>query len=121
MLNIPIFHSKESHVTKKTIIFILGIMFFCVFIYLIIKYMKKEINVVVYKCTGNKIITSKYKNKNVDIELSDGRRFSLFQTVAASGIRFKNKNYIFWSKSNTAFFEEDGLITYSDCDKISKD
>lgn len=53
------------------------------------------------------------------LQLSDGRRFSLPQTLSGSGIRYANSSerLVFWSKGDTAFVEEgpDKTVTYRDC------
>jgi len=53
----------------------------------------------------------------VFIELSDGRSLTVPQTLSASGIRYANadESFIFWSKGITAFTEENGQQTYTNC------
>jgi|GEM_PF-655630 len=55
----------------------------------------------------------------VVVELSDGRKFSLPQTLAASGIRYADSSeiFVFWSKGDTAFVEEgpNKTVTYKEC------
>lgn len=54
---------------------------------------------------------------SVEIVLSDGRNFTLPQTISASGIRYANENetFIFWSKGDTAFVDEQGELTFQNC------
>ncbi len=53
------------------------------------------------------------------VQLSDGRKFSLPQTVSGSGIRYADSSgtFVFWSKGDTAFVEEGAnqTVTYRDC------
>lgn len=53
------------------------------------------------------------------VQLSDGRKFSLPQTVSGSGIRYADSSgtFVFWSKGDTAFVEEGAnqTVTYPDC------
>ena len=55
----------------------------------------------------------------VVVQLSDGRKFSLPQTLSGSGIRYADSSgtFIFWSKGDTAFVEEgpSQTVTYRDC------
>jgi hypothetical protein len=53
----------------------------------------------------------------VILQLSDGRNLTVPQTLSASGIRYANtdESFIFWSKGITAFTEENGQQTYTDC------
>ena len=53
------------------------------------------------------------------VQLSDGRKFSLPQTLSGSGIRYADSSgaFVFWSKGDTAFVEEgpNQAVTYRDC------
>jgi len=55
----------------------------------------------------------------VMVQLSDGRKFSLPQTLSGSGIRYADSSgsFVFWSKGDTAFVEEGAnqTVTYRDC------
>jgi membrane-bound inhibitor of C-type lysozyme len=55
----------------------------------------------------------------VVVQLSDGRKFSLPQTLSASGTRYADSSgtFVFWSKGDTAFVEEgpNQTVTYRDC------
>lgn len=72
-----------------------------------------------YLCDGGKSIAATYNNteENVTISLSDERVMTLPLAISASGARFANadETQVFWNKGNTAFFEENGEITYADC------
>jgi membrane-bound inhibitor of C-type lysozyme len=56
-------------------------------------------------------------SNRVDLSLSDGRRLSLAQVLSASGARYANPNesIIFWNKGRTAFLQERGVVTQSNC------
>jgi len=45
----------------------------------------------------------------------DGRQLTLLQTVSASGVRYSDGHYTFWSKGNSAFIEREGKIIINDC------
>ncbi len=55
----------------------------------------------------------------VVVQLGDGRKFSLPQTLSGSGIRYadSSESVVFWSKGDTAFVEEgpSKTVTYADC------
>ncbi len=74
-----------------------------------------------YECAGGKSIDARYlseQGKNsVAITLSDSRELSLPQAMSASGARYANadESFVFWNKGNTAFIEEDGVTTFTDC------
>jgi membrane-bound inhibitor of C-type lysozyme len=70
-----------------------------------------------YECDGSKNIEVRYQDKIVNIVLNDKRKFTLKQTLSASGIRFANKDesVIFWSKGTSAFLEENNNVTYEQC------
>ena len=53
----------------------------------------------------------------VTLSLSDGRRYDLPQTLAASGTRYANPSgsFVFWSKGDTAFVQEGAAQTYAGC------
>ncbi len=86
-----------------------------------------------YLCQENKtIVADFYDGKSsvgpdgrplpggrVVVQLSDGRKFSLPQTLSGSGIRYADSSgtFVFWSKGDTAFVEEGSsqTVTYRDC------
>lgn len=53
------------------------------------------------------------------VQLSDGRKFSLPQTLSGSGVRYADSSgtFVFWTKGDTAFVEEGATqtVTYRDC------
>lgn len=86
-----------------------------------------------YLCQQNKtIVADFYDGKSsvgpdgrpvpggrVVIQLSDGRKFGLPQTLSGSGARYADSSgtVVFWSKGDTAFVEEgpQQTLTYRDC------
>lgn len=79
-----------------------------------------KITSVTYTCDTNKKIQALYFGNTVEISLSDKRNFLLTQAVSASGIRYTdaNESVTFWSKGNTAFFEEGTASTYNNCNAV---
>lgn len=63
--------------------------------------------------------TTPQPKKSVLVVLSDGRSFTLTQTISGSGVRYANtdETIVFWNKGNTAFIEEgsDHKETYTGC------
>jgi membrane-bound inhibitor of C-type lysozyme len=70
-----------------------------------------------FMCAAGKSITAGFSAEIVTIALSDGRTYTLEQTVSASGARYANDGdqIVFWNKGNTAFVEENGTTTFTDC------
>jgi membrane-bound inhibitor of C-type lysozyme len=93
----------------------------------------EPISTVRYQCQQNKtMVADFYDGKStvgpdgrpipggrVLVQLSDGRKFSLPQTLSGSGIRYadSSESMVFWSKGDTAFVEEgpNKAVTYRDC------
>ena len=93
----------------------------------------EPISTVRYQCQQNKtMVADFYDGKStvgpdgrpipggrVLVQLSDGRKFSLPQTLSGSGIRYadSSESLVFWSKGDTAFVEEgpNKAVTYRDC------
>jgi membrane-bound inhibitor of C-type lysozyme len=79
------------------------------------------ISTVRYQCQQNKTIVADYfdgkssvgpdgrpiPGGRVMVQLSDGRKFSLPQTLSGSGIRYADSSgtFVFWSKGDMAFVE----------------
>lgn len=86
-----------------------------------------------YQCQQDKTIVADYYDGKsgvgpdgrpipggrVVVQLSDGRKFSLPQTLSGSGIRYADSSgtFVFWSKGDNAFVEEGPTqtVTYRDC------
>ena len=89
--------------------------------------MKTESPVIVsadFFCEGGKSISATFVNgsqNRVELNLSDGRKVNLDQTISADGARYANwdKSFVFWNKGNTAFVQEGSATAYTDC--VEKD
>jgi membrane-bound inhibitor of C-type lysozyme len=74
-----------------------------------------------YVCDEGKTIKATYYEKNVALQLSDGRSMTLPQTISGSGVRYANsdESFVFWNKGDTAFVQEGGgdppMPTYQNC------
>jgi len=91
------------------------------------------ISTVRYQCQQNKtIVADLYDGKSsvgtdgrpipggrAVVQLSDGRKLSLAQTLSGSGVRYadSSESFVFWTKGDTAFVEEGAgqTVTYRDC------
>jgi membrane-bound inhibitor of C-type lysozyme len=75
-----------------------------------------------YRCEDNKTVRAKYYTGWVELTLSDGRIVTVPQALAASGVRYANRDesFIFWNKSREAFIEELGVVSYKDCKEQNK-
>ena len=69
---------------------------------------EQPINTATFACDEGKTITASFFKKSVSLILSDARKLSLPQAIAASGTRYANADgsFVFWSKGNTAFITE---------------
>lgn len=82
----------------------------------------KTPKVIEYACSDKKTVAAQYYKEKVHIGLSDEREYTLPQVDAVSGKRYANKegSLVFWNKDNGVFFQEDSLITYSNCLEAGK-
>jgi membrane-bound inhibitor of C-type lysozyme len=71
----------------------------------------------VFACPQGRSIQVGFAEGVAVVDLSDGRRFALEQAPSASGARYTNEGetIIFWTKDESAFLEEGGIMTYRDC------
>jgi membrane-bound inhibitor of C-type lysozyme len=82
---------------------------------------EKEIPIAArFDCQDGSFIEAKFFNKDpryVDLNLSDRRQISVPQAISASGARYANadESFVFWNKGDTAFIEEGGKTTFTDC------
>jgi len=78
---------------------------------------KDPISSAIYRCDNNKFIIADYFDGEVKLRLSDNRLIILPQAISASGVRFADKNevFVFWNKGNTAFIDELGERTFTNC------
>lgn len=74
---------------------------------------------ILFVCSQNKTIQAFFqlKTDKVDLVLSDGRKLTIPRALSASGARYANseESFVFWNKGNTAFIEEQGVVTYENC------
>jgi len=73
-----------------------------------------------FACDAGKTVKAVFTQgtqSSVKLNLSEGRELSVPQAVSGSGARYANRNesFVFWNKGNTAFIEENGETTYSNC------
>ena len=80
---------------------------------------QEEIIKATFYCTDGKSIAAEFDNNTnqVNLTLSDGRVWTLPRAMSGSGARYANadETEVFWNKGDTAFIEENGQTTYSDC------
>lgn len=71
----------------------------------------------VFVCSDNKTISADFSDQQVMIKLSDGREYTLEQTISASGARYANEGeaVVFWNKGDTARVEENGQAIFENC------
>lgn len=76
-----------------------------------------QVTSVSYNCADDKTIQSVFFEDKAELNLSDGRSFLLMQGISGSGVRYtdSDESITFWTKGTTAFLEEEGTETYSDC------
>lgn len=64
-----------------------------------------------------KAIFYRQPSSHVDLTLSNGKTLQLPQAISASGARYANadESFVFWNKGDTAFIEENGVMTFTNC------
>ncbi|AIJ10144.1 MULTISPECIES: MliC family protein [Edwardsiella] len=68
-----------------------------------------------YRC-GTLPLTLQQDNARRQVRLVlDGNALTLPQTLSASGVRYSDGRYTFWSKGEGAFVERDGHLILNDC------
>ncbi|AHM74146.2 lysozyme inhibitor [Yersinia hibernica] len=68
-----------------------------------------------YQCGTTKLkVMQDNKQDKVSLIL-DGKQLNLPQVRAASGAKYSDGRYTFWSKGNTAFVERDEKVIINDC------
>ena len=73
-----------------------------------------------FTCGAGKAFNAVFVNRepaSVKLTLSDGRNLTLPQTTSGSGARYASEGdkIVFWNKGNTAFIEEGGKQTFTNC------
>lgn len=79
-----------------------------------------------FVCANNRFINATFNNEgagSVDLSLSDGRKVALPRAMSASGARYANsdESFVFWNKGDTAFIDEKGERTFTDCATMGDD
>ncbi|WP_421505844.1 MliC family protein [Erwinia rhapontici] len=73
------------------------------------------VNILHYTC-GTLPLTVKLDNSKSEVSLIlDGQPLVLKQQPAASGTRYSDEHYVFWSKGDSAFIERNDKIIIDDC------
>lgn len=68
-----------------------------------------------YRC-GTLPLTVTLDNASEQVSfIMDGQPLTLKRAVSASGARYSDGKYVFWSKGDTAFIERDDKIVVNDC------
>ncbi|PIF22336.1 MULTISPECIES: MliC family protein [Pantoea] len=68
-----------------------------------------------YQC-GTLPLTVTQDNAKQQVSfILDGKPLTLTQTEAASGARYSDGTYVFWSKGDSAFVERNNKIVINDC------
>lgn len=70
-----------------------------------------------FVCKDDKKILASFGADSVILRLDNKREILLPQAMSASGARYANadESLVFWNKGDTAFFEENGKGTFTDC------
>ncbi|MCZ4058534.1 MliC family protein [Pantoea sp. LMR881] len=69
-----------------------------------------------YRC-GTLPLTVTLDNARQQVSfIMDGKPLTLKQTLSASGTRYSDGNYVFWSKGDGAFIERNDKIVVNDCE-----
>jgi len=73
-----------------------------------------------FVCDAKKSITSTFDYipaDQVELILSDGTTATLPHAISADGARYANsdESFVFWNKGDTAFIQQNGKETYSNC------
>lgn len=68
-----------------------------------------------YRC-GTLPLTVTLDNASEQVSfIMDGQPLTLKRVISASGARYSDGKYVFWSKGETAFIERDDKIVVNDC------
>lgn len=75
----------------------------------------EKIKTLHYSC-GTLPLTVMLDNSRREVNLIlDGNPLTLKQQPAASGTRYADEHYVFWSKGDAAFIERNGATIIDDC------
>ncbi|MGE1561567.1 MliC family protein [Pantoea septica] len=69
-----------------------------------------------YRC-GTLPLTVTLDNASEQVSfIMDGQPLTLKRAISASGARYSDGKYVFWTKGDTAFIERDDKIVVNDCE-----
>lgn len=79
-----------------------------------------EVVEVNYACAEGKDLRARIELKpgnQAEVFLPDNSKLLLTQATSGSGVRYVNKgeSFVFWTKGDTAFVDEGGVISFKDC------
>ncbi|MEI2264742.1 MliC family protein [Erwinia sp. CGal63] len=75
----------------------------------------EKISMLHYRC-GTLPLTVQLDRQRQQVNLIlDGNPLTLEQQPAASGTRYADQHYVFWSKGDEAFIERNGKLIINDC------
>lgn len=78
---------------------------------------ERQTQTVSYRCAEDLTMVAGFNGETLVLSLLDGRQLVLQHAEAASGAKYANAKgtLVFWTKGDSAFFEEFGTKTYQDC------
>ncbi|NDL63101.1 MliC family protein [Acerihabitans arboris] len=68
-----------------------------------------------YQCGTTPLTVTQSRQPAQVSFILDGKQLTLAQVVSASGVRYSDGHYTFWSKGPNAFIEREGKIIINDC------
>lgn len=74
-----------------------------------------------YQCGSLPLTVTQDNAKQQVSFILDGKPLTLTQTVSASGARYSDGTYVFWSRGNGAFIERNEKIVINDCERQPAD
>lgn len=68
-----------------------------------------------YQCGTTKLTVTQDNRQDKVSFIMDGKQLTLPQVRAASGAKYSDGHYTFWSKGESAFIEREGKVIMNDC------
>lgn len=72
-----------------------------------------------YQCGTTPLTVSLDGQESTVSLVMDGEQLKLKQVMAASGAKYSDGKYTFWSKGQNAFVERNGKVIMSDCMQVN--
>ncbi|TQI80407.1 membrane-bound inhibitor of C-type lysozyme [Serratia fonticola] len=72
-----------------------------------------------YQCGTTPLTVSLDGQESTVSLVMDGEQLKLKQVLAASGAKYSDGKYTFWSKGQNAFVERNGKVIMSDCMQVN--